>query len=313
MKLPKFHEITQDKTTPPPWADALTDGEFISYGPTFKMKTYLDLFDEYLYPCDETGDITYYVYDPIKHGAASDKKYPVLMWLHGLNNSFDAKNCIFCCGAEQYATKEYQECMGGAYIIVPLANERRLEDGSIAGSWSTFVNDTNIYSAPIKAIYDKVCQEHMDNIEGRFVMGASAGGYFTWQLLQDYTDYFIGAIPISSGYVPTDEELLRIEKADVKVLVAHGRYDELASFDECIEPRTKMFHALSNVDCYFPKWVQNGDKGISSIHYGFEMGQHCMINQIQANLIFDDKTPMSDDFPEGITGWIRDVVHRQAV
>lgn len=309
MKLPKFHEITQDKSTPPPWAGELQEGDFISYGPTFKMKSYLDLFDEYTYPCRETGDITYYVYDPVKHGASKEQKYPVLMWLHGLNNSFDGKNCVFCCGAEQYATKDYQEHMGGAYIIVPLANERRLEDGNIAGSWSTFVDETNIYSAPVKAIYDKVCAEYSSNIEGRFVMGASIGGYFTWKMVQDYPDYFVGAIPISSSYVPEDEELIKIENAGVQILVCHGRHDEMASFDEYIKPRIEMVNRLGNVTCYFPEWVQNGDRGISSICYGFEMGQHCMINQIQANLMFDDGTPMSSDFPEGITGWIRGVVN----
>lgn len=309
MKLPKFHEITQDKSTPPPWAGELQEGDFISYGPTFKMKSYLDLFDEYTYPCRETGDITYYVYDPVKHGASKEQKYPVLMWLHGLNNSFDGKNCVFCCGAEQYATKDYQEHMGGAYIIVPLANERRLEDGNIAGSWSTFVDETNIYSAPVKAIYDKVCAEYSSNIEGRFVMGASIGGYFTWKMVQDYPDYFVGAIPISSSYVPEDEELIKIENAGVQILVCHGRHDEMAGFDEYIKPRIEMVNRLGNVTCYFPEWVQNGDRGISSICYGFEMGQHCMINQIQANLMFDDGTPMSSDFPEGITGWIRGVVN----
>lgn len=35
------------------------------------------------------------------------------------------------------------------------------------------------------------------------------------------------------------------------------------------------------------------------------MGQHCMITQVQANLIYDDGTPYCDKIPNGITGWIK--------
>lgn len=324
MKLPEFKKITQDKTSTPPWAKDMKETDFISYGPTFQMKTYLDLFDEYQYPCETTGDITYYVYDPIKHGASPNKTYPVLMWFHGLNNSFDGKNCIFCCGAEQYATTSYQEQMGGAYLIVPLANEERLEDGNITGSWdmledgqralsweSVDENKRGLYVEVVKAIYDKVCEENSNNIGKRFVMGASNGGLMTWQMLKEYSDYFVGAIPISSGYIPSDEELERINQLGIQVLLTHAKRDEMAPFQECVAPRIEKLKKLDNIECFFPEWVYNGDGGVSSICYGFEMGQHCLINEIQANLMFDDGTPMTEEYPQGITGWIRGVVNGQ--
>ena len=55
---------------------------------------------------------------------------------------------------------------------------------------------------------------------------------------------------------------------------------------------------------YTPDWFRNGDKGIASINFGFEMGQHCLMNGIQSNLMFDDGTPMDDRLPDGVTGWI---------
>lgn len=309
MKLPEFQKITQDKTSTPPWTHLMEEGQFISYGPTFQSKIYFDLFDEYVYPSKETGDIRYYVYDPVKHGMPEDKTYPVLMWLHGMNNALDGIKCIFCCGAEQYASPKYQEAMGGAYIIVPLANEERLPDMSIKGAWNTFKNDSedSIYSDALKGIYDKVCDEHKENVEKRFVMGASSGGYMTWQMLKHYPDYFAGAIPISAGYLPDEEMLNQLEQTKTQVIVAHGKLDELAPFEYAIEPNREKYESMKNVICYFPQWVQNGDKGISSICYGFEMGQHCMINQIQANLMFDDGNAMDERFPNGITGWIRSV------
>ena len=75
MALPDFKKTTQDKKAVPEWAKYLSEGEFISYENTYKTRQYLDLFDKYIYPCEQTGDIRYYVYDPVKHGADKNKKY----------------------------------------------------------------------------------------------------------------------------------------------------------------------------------------------------------------------------------------------
>lgn len=134
MKLPKF--ITKNENPTPPWMEELSEDDFISCNTSYVMGGYWDLFDECFLPCEEKGDIRYFVYNPIKHGADADKKYPVLMWIHGLNSAIDGRRCVGYCGAEQYASESYQESMGGgAFIIVPLANETRLEDDTIVGSW----------------------------------------------------------------------------------------------------------------------------------------------------------------------------------
>ncbi|MDE6593565.1 MAG: hypothetical protein K2K57_10965 [Oscillospiraceae bacterium] len=299
--LPDFYKIQQDKTSVPEWAKYMTEGEFISYSVSYHAKTLLDLFDEYTYNSPDIGDMTYYLYDPIKHGGDPHKKYPVLMWLHGTSNALDGVNCIMCCGAEQYASEKYQQEMGGAYIIVPLANEKRLESGEIQGSWN------KNYSPVLKGIYDKVITEHRENTGKKFVMGASSGGYMTWHLLEDHPGFFEGAMPISSGYIPDSDSLDMISKSGIHLLIAHGRYDELAGFDECVAPSLEKLESLDNCICFFPKWVYNGDGGIASVHYGIEMGQHCMINWVQSNLIFDNGSPADERLPKGVTGWIRSV------
>ncbi len=301
MALPDFKKLEQDKNAVPKWAEFLKEGEFISYSTTYTSKIYFDLFDKYIHPCTETGDIRYYVYDPVKHGADPDGKYPVLMWLHGASNSLMEEGCIMCCGAEQYASPKYQQAMGGAYIIVPLANETRLENGNIEGTWSP------VHSKPIKEIYDKVCNDNTANIGCKFVMGASSGGYFTWQLLEDYGSYFDGAIPISSGYLPSYDVLDKIAENGVNLLIAHGRHDEMAEFDQCIAPHLDKLSRLKNCLCFFPEWVYNGDGGVSSVFYGFEMGQHCMINWVQNNLIFDNGKSVDERLPCGVTGWIKNI------
>ena len=305
MALPDFKQTEQDKSAVPVWAKEMNDGDFISYSTTFKSKIYFDLFDKYLYPCEETGDLRYYVYDPVKHGADPDKKYPVLMWLHGASNSLMGEGCIMCCGAEQFASEKYQREMGGAYLIVPLANEKRLDDGTLIGTWD------KIYSKPVKAIYDKVCSDNERNIGKKFVLGASAGGHFTWKLLENYCGYFDAAMPIASGYLPSYPALDRISDSGVELIIAHGKRDEIANFDECIAPHIEKLSQLKNCICFFPEWVYNGDGGVASVFYGFEMGQHCIINWIQSNLIFDDGTPADSRLPHGITGWVKSVCEKE--
>lgn len=305
MKLPEFSKMSQDKEYIPQWADKLKDGEFISYSTTYKTKQYFDLFDKY-----ELDGMTYYVYDPVKHGAAADKKYPVLMWLHGLSNSLDGINCVMCCGAEQYASEKYQQKMKGAFLIVPLANEKRLDDGSIVGGWGDDENGGEKYPETVMNIFRRVCSEHSENAGKRFVMGASSGGYFTWKLLEDNTGFFDGAIPIASAYVPEDAVLDRISETGTFLLIAHGRHDEMADFDKYISPREEKLRSLKNCICFFPEWVCNGDGGAASIYYGLEMGQHCMINEVQADLMFDSGKPACEELPEGVTGWIRTVCER---
>ncbi len=304
MALPDFKKLEQNKTAVPVWAKCLKKGEFISYENTYKSKIYFDLFDPYILPCAETGDLRYYVYDPVKHGADPAGQYPVLMWLHGASNSLMEEGCIMCCGAEQYASPKYQQAMGGAYLIVPLANEERLPDGTILGTWE------KAYSAPVKAIFDKVCAEHAANVSKKFVMGASSGGYFTWQLLEDYTGYFDGAIPMASFYVPADEALDRIAESGTRLIIAHGQRDELASFEHCIKPSLGKLLQMEHCICFFPEWVYNGDGGISSVFFGLEMGQHCIINWVQHNLLFDNGTPADERLPHGVTGWIRQVCRK---
>lgn len=304
MALPNFRNMSQDKTAVPEWAKYLKEGEFISYSTTYKSKKYFDLFDEYVYSCEETGDIKYYLYDPVKQGFPADKKYPVLMFFHGASNSLMGIDCIMCCGAEQYASPKYQKEMGGAYIIVPIANEKREENGRIDGTWS----ESEIpYHIPVKAIFDKVVKEHSANVGKKIILGASSGGFFTWHMLEKYPGYFDGAMPIASGYVPEDEELVKIGETKTRILVAHGRHDEMADFDKCIKPRLNSLKAMKNCELFLPEWVYNGDGGVASVFYGFEMGQHCMINWVQSNLIFDGGSPADPMLPEGVTGWIKNI------
>lgn len=300
MKYTEFSESTKVDHVPPPWEGDMTEQDFISYLPSYEGGKYLDLFEEYIYPCEEMGDMTYYVYNPVKHGADRTKKYPVLVWIHGASNSLSGKFCICNCGGERYASEKYQKDMGGAYVVVPLANEKVLENGEITGGWD------EIYLAPVKNIIERVCAENRGRTGSIFAMGGSSGGWFTWELAARYPALLDGIIPVSAS-VPDDRALETINESGMHILFAFGRHDELISFEEEIVPRQNALDRLERCICYFPEWVRNGDGGIASLYFGFEMGQHCMINQIQANLMYDSGACYDERLPEGVTGWIRKV------
>ena len=105
------------------WTKEIPQGTFISKAPTYKVGEYFHLFKK-----DEACDMKYYFFDPTEHGFEKNKTYPVLIFLHGYTNAMEGDVCINYSGAEFFATEKYQQTLGGAYILVPLANEKRNEE-----------------------------------------------------------------------------------------------------------------------------------------------------------------------------------------
>lgn len=300
MKYTELNENTMVTHVPAPWEKDMAEGDFVSWLPSFTGGEYFDLFDRYSYPCEETGDITYYVYDPVKHGTAEREKCPVLVWFHGASNSFNGRMCISHSGGELFASPDYQKKMGGAYVIVPIANEKLDEKGQVIDGWS------EKHCAPVRGIIETVINQSSGRTGKIFVSGGSSGGVFSWLITASYPEFIDMCVPISSPYFLTDEQLENIVRNDVKILVAHGRHDELVPFEDCIAPYEEKLKSTKNCICYFPEWVRNGDGGVASLNFGFEMGQHCLINLAQSNFMLDDGTPCDERLPEGLTGWIKD-------
>lgn len=285
----------------PEWAKEIPEGEFISHFPSYVAGSCFDKYEEYSFPCDATGNIRYYVYDPIKHGAPADGKYPVLFFFHGMGNSMDGVMCINYSMGEFFASDERQQTMGGAYIVIPLANETRNEEGMVEHGWGPE------YAEPIMELKRAFCKEHAANVGKSFFLGTSAGGFFTWLLLKDYSKEIDIAVPIAGGDIPDDDKLDEIRANGTLILTMHGKHDELVAFKEAVEPHLDKLLSLDNVICYYPDWVRNGDHGIAQMNPWVEMGQHCLNNQVTSNLMYIDGTSYDDElFPDGMSGWIRD-------
>ncbi len=284
----------------PSWAVDMPKDSFLSYNVTYECGKYLSLFEQDIFQSQDeiVKTIKYYFYDPTKHGYPKNKSYPILIFLHGATNSFVGDMCINYSGAEHYATEEYQKSLGGAYLLIPIANEYRGDDGKLYGCWN------EEYLEPVYNLIHDFIKRHTEGVGKKFLLGNSAGARFTFDMGNTYTDYFDGLIPVGSTDIPDDEKLDEYEKKGISLFFAIGKRDEFHSYKEEVEPRLSRLKAMKGCFIFTPDWVYNGDRGIASVYAGVEMGQHCLMNSIQANLMFDDGCPMDSRLPRGLTGWI---------
>ena len=284
-----------------PWIDEVADGDFISKNPTYECGKYFDLFKKAFYDDASGMRLKYYFFDPTKHGAAK-KDYPLLVFLHGTGNSLVGDVCINYTGAEFYATPKYQDVFGGAYVLVPVANEYKDEDGRTCGYW------TEEYCGPVHELIMDFVKEHGACSGKRFLFVNSSGATFAMRLMDNFIDDFDAVIPVGSSALPPDEVLDEYDRKGKILFFAMGKKDEFHSFADEVGPRLERLKRMKNCFIFTPDWVRNGDKGIASINFGFEMGQHCLMNAVHANLMFDDGTPMEERLPQGMTGWIASVL-----
>ena len=286
----------------PPWAAEMPEGSFISKGPTYPLGKYFDRFTCDWYTAADGTTMKYYFFDPTKNGWPEKKDYSILIFFHGKSNALEGDVCINYTGAEMYASDAYQKTMGGAYILIPIANEKRDETGRVTGTWS------EEYIEATQELITSVIAMRTKGVGMRFAFGNSAGARFVFRIAEAHPEGYDALIPVGTTDISTDEKLTEFDERGIYLLYAECKRDEFNHFPTDVVPRLPRLLAMKHRVIFTPEWVYNGDGGIASIFGAIEMGQHCLMNAIQANLMFDDGTPMDPLFPRGITGWIADVV-----
>nr|MCR5178824.1 hypothetical protein [Lachnospiraceae bacterium] len=281
------------------WYDEVPEGDFISKAPTYRVGELFGRFHRAEYVYDDVS-MKYYWYDPREYGVADNGKLTLLTFLHGTSNALVGDVCINYTGAELYASDAYQEKLGGAFILIPVANEYRDEEGSVKGQWSPDYFDT------VHSLFLDFIKEKTDGVGLRVLLGNSSGATFVLRLMDNYMDDFDVVIPVGSDALPDDAGLDLYDEKGKCLFLAICKRDEFHPFEEKLKSRMDRLERMKNAFLFLPEWTRNGDKGIASIIGGVEMGQHCLMNAIQANLMFDDGTPMDPRLPDGLTGWIAD-------
>ena len=320
-----------------PWGKYLLPDDKVSPSPTYDTRPCLELFEEKTFPAvdERVGSLTYYFYDPTRHGYPADGHYPLIFALHGAGAALHGIEAVAWSGAAMFASPAYQERMGGAYILVPLANESLDEDGSLKGLWMTpsGPSDLSIYEPEILAqvesylkdsriaalvgtdtVYADTLFALLDSTKAAYpaikktvLFGTSSGGYGAWRVLIDRPEAFAFAVLMAGAYLPATCELQKIEDSGCEVLVCHSRCDEAVPFDLTTAPNMPFFEASRHFRTYCPVLARRGDRGVAS-NVGadnYEIGQHCINDIVQQDLLYDDGSPCDPGIPEGITGLVR--------
>lgn len=285
-----------------PWASEMPEGSFISSAPTYPLGKYFDRFEKDWFTASDGTKMKYYFFDPTAHGWPEREDLPILIFFHGTSNGLEGDICINYTGAEMYASDEYQKTIGGAYILIPVANEYRGEDGRVKGFWA------KEYIEPTYELIQSVIANRTKGVGMRFAFGNSSGARFTFRIADAHPEGFDALIPVGTADISTDEKLDEFDARDIYLLYAEAKRDEFYNFEKDVVPRLPRLRAMKHCTIFTPDWVYNGDGGIASINPGYEMGQHCLMNEIQSNAMFDDGTPMDETLPKGVTGWIAGVL-----
>ena len=287
----------------PPWANIIPEGSFISYSPTYKVGEYFNRFHKESET--EASKLSYYFFDPTEYGFEKGKKYPLLVFMHGTSNALEGDVCINYSGAEFCSKDDYQKTIGGAYILIPLAPEYRGDDGKVHGTWHD-VETKLVYDLILSFIKDHT--EKNGGISKKAILGNSSGGTMTLKMTYDFPDFFNIAVPMGAPEIPDPKLFDLYDENDVHLFFAIGKHDEINDYNENVAPLIPRLQKMKHCFIFTPDWVYNGNHGIASINFGYEMGQHCIINPMHCNLMFDDGTPMEARLPEGVTGWLSEAL-----
>lgn len=130
-----------------------------------------------------------------------DKKWPLILFLHGAGESGDDLAKVKVHGPPKIVEtkKDFP------FIVVSPQSSRR--------GWNA---DT------LKGLLDEVLADYRVDRDHVYLTGLSMGGYGTWTLASAYPEYFAAIAPICGGGNPADAKKLK----DLPIWVFHGAKDE---------------------------------------------------------------------------------------
>jgi predicted peptidase len=139
-----------------------------------------------------------------------NKKYPVLMFLHGINNTGTDGNTLV------HLPPLYQhnaDIVNNAIFISPQATDKDL--------WASNGNGAMAYG-----LLEKIEKEYSVDKNRIYIMGLSMGGIGTWYIIQDHPDHFAAASPICGMGDPTRAKDL----VNIPIWAWHGTADTTVDY-----------------------------------------------------------------------------------
>ena len=203
-----------------------------------------DLIDKYDFGMKTYGEHTlrYAYYEP----KGISEKRPLLVWLHGGGEGGNDPTIPLAANkATVFADAEFQDVMGGAYVLIPQSPTYWMD--SVSGNRG---DGTSIYTeALMELIKDFVADNNIDE-ENIIVGGLSNGGYLTLVLAREYPEYF-------SKYVPVCEALADslITDENIKTYSELSMWFVTAKTDTVVVPEDYTIATYERIKALEPKDV----------------------------------------------------------
>lgn len=176
--------------------------------------------------------LPYRLYVPENYTA--DKKYPVLLLLHGLGECGTDNELQFRSGFPQFF-RDPNSPVYDAIVIAPQCPRDSLWVDlhlislirEICGPYALDGQNESRSLIAVNAILDEIMEKYSCDEDRLYVAGISLGAYGTWDLLLRHTDRFAAAMPVCGA---GDYENARLA-ANIPVRVYHGDSDRSVSVE----------------------------------------------------------------------------------
>ena len=186
--------------------------------------------------------VDYMYYSPVKSG--DTKKYPVVVWFHGLGDGNYSGEQIEKNYMAFWASKEFQNRFGnvdGAFIIAIRSREE------LGNSWE------NSMIFPARAAIDDFIEKNKKNVDLSriYVGGYSMGGKMVYKMAVAYPEMFAAIFPICPAWSPSQSQFELIK--DIPVWLTSSSKDPIVNYQNSVLPGWEKICATSNVaaDCRF--------------------------------------------------------------
>jgi predicted peptidase len=158
-----------------------------------------------------TVGAAYLLYLPEGYGAEPDRRWPLILFLHGRGESGSNLDRVKRHGLARRLDEGLEL---PAIVVSPQCP---------AGGWWT----TDVLSA----LLDEVSEQYAVDADRVYVTGLSMGGYGTWALALRYPDRFAAIAPVCGGGDPARACTIR----HVPVWAFHGAKDDVVAFEKSEE------------------------------------------------------------------------------
>lgn len=162
----------------------------------------------------EDKTLNYLIDLPDDYEASSSKKFPLLLFLHGMGERGEKLDLLYNNGIPNLIS----EGMKFPFItVMPQCPETSF--------WTE-------ESKSLKLLIDYIIEHYNVDIDRIYITGLSMGGYGTYEMLTRYPDLFAAAVPICGGIGSMYTRMNLLQLKDIPLWIFHGKIDDVVPVKE---------------------------------------------------------------------------------